>query len=299
MVALVPHFRAERIGALAFFPLATGGRLLGKFMVYYQQPHTFSAGEVETARVIANHLASVVTRFSAIARLEETVRYNELFAGVLAHDLRNPLNAMITAAQLLLMQREGEAARAEREAKPLSRILASGDRMRTMIEQLLDFTRARSGGGILVEPHPVNLAELCAEAVGEIELAHPERQIEQVLHGSPSGSWDAARLLQVLSNLIANACQHGTPATPVSVRIDGSEPQQVTVEVHNQGAIPAPLLSELFDPFRGTRHQRQRSRGLGLGLFIVREIVRAHGGAVTVASSEAAGTTFAIQLPRG
>lgn len=298
MAGYLPLFRAERIGALAFFPLVTAGRLLGKFMIYYQEPHAFSAGEVETARAIANHLASVVTRFAAIGKLEETVRYNELFAGILAHDLRNPLSAMTTAAQLLLMQREGEATRAEREAKPLSRILASGDRMRTMIEQLLDFTRARSGGGIVVEPRPVNLAELCAQAIGEIELAHPARRIEQLLDGDPNGTWDGDRLLQVLSNLIANACQHGTPETPVAVRIDGSEPRQVTVEVHNLGAIPAPLLEELFDPFRSTRHQRQRSRGLGLGLFIVREIVRAHGGTVTVSSTESQGTTFAIALPR-
>jgi K+-sensing histidine kinase KdpD len=292
-------FRAERIGALAFFPLVTAGRLLGKFMVYYQEPHAFSAGEVETARAIANHLASVVTRFSVIAKLEETVRYNELFAGVLAHDLRNPLSAMITAAQLLLMQREGEGAKAEREAKPLSRILASGDRMRTMIEQLLDFTRARSGGGIVLEPQSVNLAELSAQAIGEIELAHPERRIAQELRGDPNGTWDSGRMLQVLSNLIANACQHGTPDAPVWVRIDGTAQRQVAVEVHNSGAIPAPLLGELFDPFRSTRHQRQRSRGLGLGLFIVREIVRAHGGSVAVTSTESKGTVFAIQLPRG
>ncbi len=290
-------FRTERIGALAFLPLISRGRLLGKFMVYHASPHTFSDGELETARAIGNHLASVVMRFNAIGELEETVRYNELFAGILAHDLRNPLSAIMTAAQLVLMQREGEARRSEREAKPLSRILASGQRMSTMIEQLLDFTRARSGGGIVVERHAVNLGDLCAQAVGEIELAHPERRIQQELTGDPSGTWDGGRLLQVLSNLIANACQHGAAEAPVSVRIDGSHEQHVLIEVHNRGVIPAPLLQELFDPFRSARHQR--SRGLGLGLFIVRELVRAHGGTVTVSSTEPSGTTFAIHLPRG
>lgn len=299
LAGYLPLFRRERIGALAFFPLINSGRLLGKFMVYHASPHAFVVSDVATARAIANHLASVVVRFSVIDELEETVRYNELFAGILAHDLRNPLGAIITAAQLLLMHREGEGAKTEREAKPLSRILASGQRMTAMIEQLLDFTRARSGGGIMVESRPTNLAELCAQAIGEIELTHPERRIEQTSTGDPNGTWDAGRLLQVLSNLLANACQHGVPHTPVVVGIDGSDQRQVTVEVHNQGAIPAAMLGELFDPFRSTRHQRQRSRGLGLGLFIVREIVRAHGGTVTVSSTELDGTTFAIQLPRG
>ena len=97
-------FSREGIGALAFFPLVSGGRLIGKFMVYYDRPHRFASHELEMAKAIANHLGSVITRFDAIAKLEETIRYNELFAGVLAHDLRNPLGAMMTAAQLVLMR---------------------------------------------------------------------------------------------------------------------------------------------------------------------------------------------------
>lgn len=294
----LPLFRSERIGALAFFPLINSGRLLGKFMVYHANPQAFAASDVATARAIANHLASVVVRFSVIAELEETVRYNELFAGILAHDLRNPLSAIITAAQLLLMQREGEGARGEREAKPLSRILASGQRMTAMIEQLLDFTRVRSGSGISVEPQQVSLLDLCSQAIAELELAHPDRALEQELEGDPYGFWDGDRMLQALSNLIGNACQHGEPRSPVRVSINGTAPGQVTLEIHNRGAIPQHLLAQLFDPFRSTRHQRHRSRGLGLGLFIVREIVRAHGGTVSVASSDAQGTRFTLQLPR-
>jgi len=105
-------------------------------------------------------------------------------------------------------------------------------------------------------------------------------------------------LLQVFSNLIANACQHGAPDAPVCVKLDGTSRDRVQIEVHNLGAITASLLPHLFDPFRGTRHKRDLSRGLGLGLFIVREIIRGHGGYVDVESTEADGTTFLIQLPR-
>jgi signal transduction histidine kinase len=298
MASYLPLFEQEGIGALAFIPLVTAGRLLGKFMVYYGEAHTFASHELATARAIANHLASVTARFAAVAKLEETIRYNEIFAGVLAHDLRNPLGAILNAAQLVLMRREGEPGAVARDTKPLGRIIASGQRMTTMIDQLLDLTRARSGGGIEIQLRDANLAELCAHAVGELETAHAEWNIRSDIVGDLAGSWDPERLLQVLSNLVANAGQHGVRDAGIAIRLDGSQREHVTVEVHNKGAVPESLLPHLFDPFRSTRHGRDQSRGLGLGLFIVREIVNAHGGTVEVSSSEAAGTTFVVRLPR-
>lgn len=298
LAAYAPLFLAEGIGALAFIPLVTRGRLLGKFVIYYDRPHSFTQSELETARAIANHLASVIARFSAVATLEDTIRQNELFAGVLAHDLRNPLSAMMTAAQILLLRSEREGNGQERETKPLHRILTSGQRMSTMIEQLLDFTRVRSGGGIPVEPREANLADLCAQAVGEIELAHPEWRIERTATGDQGGRWDADRLLQIFSNLIGNACQHGCQESPVRVNLDGTNRHDVAIEVHNGGAIPEALLPNLFDPFRSTRHGRGNSSGLGLGLFIVREIVRGHEGTVDVTSTASTGTHIVIRLPR-
>ena len=295
MAPYLPLFRQEGIGALAFIPLVTRGRLIGKFMVYYDRAHAYSTNEIELASAIANHLASVTARFAAVAKLEETIRYNELFAGVLAHDLRNPLGAMMTAAQLLLMRQEGTG---DRNAKPLSRILTSGQRMSRMIGQLLDFTRARVGGGIEVQPREVNLADLCAQAIEELELLHPEWRIECEVVGDQYGGWDPDRLLQIISNLLGNAGQHGEAESGILVKLDGRRSDTVTLEVHNRGVIPASLLPNLFDPFCGTRLRRDHSRGLGLGLFIVKEIVRAHGGGVDVSSSEADGTTFIVTLPR-
>lgn len=288
-------FRSEKIGALAFIPLITRGKLVGKFMAYFDEPHPYTSREVELASAIANHLASVTERFAAVARLEETIRHNELFAGVLAHDLRNPLAAILSSAQLLLMRQEGEG---DKTAKPLGRILTSGQRMTRMIDQLLDFTRARAGGGIEIRPRSTNLADLCAQAVTELELAYPEWKVQREVHGDQSGSWDPDALLQIISNLVANAGQHGSADGAIRIKLDGRISDFVTLEIHNEGAIPEALLPALFDPFRGTRHRRDQSRGLGLGLFVVREMVRAHGGRVDVTSSDAFGTRFEVRLPR-
>ncbi|HEX8111214.1 MAG TPA: PAS domain-containing protein [Kofleriaceae bacterium] len=292
---LLPLFRSERVGALAFVPLITRGRLLGKLMIYYGERHRFSKTEIELAATIGSHLASLASRFAALAALEQTVRYSELFTGVLAHDLRNPLGAITTAAHLVLMRQEGEG---DRSAKPLSRIVASGQRMERMIDQLLDFTRARVGGGIEILVRDANLADLCSQAIGEIELVYPDRSIQRSFVGDQGGTWDPDRLLQIISNLVANACQHGRPGSAVTVRLDGRQPDAIVAEVHNLGTIPEALQPTLFDPFRGTRHRRDHSRGLGLGLFIVKELVRAHGGTVEVKSAEPEGTTFTIRMPR-
>jgi signal transduction histidine kinase len=287
-------FRREGIGALAFVPLVSNGQLIGKFMVYFATPHDFLAGEIETASALAHHLASVVARFTALAKLEETLRQNELFAGVLAHDLRNPLSAILSAAQLIA-RHEG---RNEQFDRSVERIIASGRRMTMMISQLLDFTRARSGGGIEVDPSPADLGELLRQAVEELEVAHADWRVAQTIRGSTRGTWDAARLLQAVSNVVANAGQHGVHGGSISVRVDATLPERVQIEVHNDGAIPDHVLPQVFDPFGRTAQVRSHSPGLGLGLFIVREIVRAHGGVVRVRSSPADGTTVTLEIPR-
>jgi signal transduction histidine kinase len=291
-------FRAEQIGAVAFIPLVSRGHLLGKFMLYYDRPRVLTTAELDVARAIANHLGSVIARFAALNELEETIRYNELFAGALAHDLRTPLSAIMNAAQLLLLRQEGEGGARIDAVNPLGRIVRSGERMKTMIGQLLDFTESRSGGGIRIEARPTNLDDLCAQAVGEVELVHPQWQIQYTTTGDPVGRSDPERLLQAVSNLLSNAGQHGKGGEPIAITLDGSAADELVVSVHNGGAVPPALLPHIFDPFRTTRHRGGQSSGLGLGLFIVREIVRAHRGAIDVSSSEAEGTTVSLRLPR-
>jgi signal transduction histidine kinase len=107
---------------------------------------------------------------------------------------------------------------------------------------------------------------------------------------------DADRLLQLFSNLIGNALQHGTPGGRVQVRVTSSE-RQLLVRIHNPGHIPVDVLPALFDPFRA-RQRASRSGGLGLGLYIAQQIAKSHAGTITVESSEATGTTFIVQLLR-
>jgi signal transduction histidine kinase len=292
MSGFLPLFKSEGIGALAFIPLVADGRLLGKFMVYYQRPRVLGPRELNLARAIADQVAAAISRFAAVAELHETVRFNEMFTGILGHDLRNPLNAIVTSARLA-MTREGS----DKLVKPLSRILNSGDRMTRMIDQLLDFTRVRLGGGIPLGRQAVDLAPVIRQVMDELDDAHPAWTLRFEARGNTDGLWDADRLSQVFSNLIANALHHGVPEGGVTVAIDGTASGHVRIDVRNAGTIPKELLPTIFDPLSGST-RRDKARGLGLGLYITSEIVKSHRGQIIARSNEQDGTTFSVVLPR-
>jgi two-component system, sensor histidine kinase and response regulator len=223
----------------------------------------------------------------------ETLRLNELFAAVLAHDLRDPLNAMLTSA--MLIERQDDAA-AQREAA--RRIVASGTTMRRLIADVLDLSRARLAGGIPLQTAPADLRRVAERVVHEQRTAQPARMIELETAGDLHGTWDADRLGQVLSNLIGNALQHGEPAQPVVLRLDGREATQVRFGVESCGEVPAGLLPVIFDPFRGGERRQRGRGGLGLGLYIVQQIAHAHGGTASVHAPAPGRTEFVVRLPR-
>jgi len=293
MASYLPVFRSEGIRSLGFIPLVAGGRLIGKFMVYYDRPHELGAQEIELAKAIANHVAAAISRAATTAELQQTVRFNEMFTGILAHDLRNPLGAIITTAHLVLSRNESE-----RNVRPLTRIVRSGERMTRMIDQLLDFTRIRLLGDMPVVPESLDLRVVVKQVMDELDDANPGWMLRLSASGDTKGLWDGDRLSQVFSNLVANALQHGERQHGIEVAIDGRSSDAVAVTVHNQGMIPVEQLPNLFEPLAGSHRKQTKSSGLGLGLYITRELVKAHGGLIEVRSDDVSGTTFTVSLPR-
>jgi two-component system, sensor histidine kinase and response regulator len=222
--------------------------------------------------------------------LREMLRLNEMFVAAVSHDLRSPLSTLLMGASVL----HGKVADPTLE-RTLVRMRSSAERMRGMLDELYDLARVRLAGGIAIEPGPTDFGRLAQRVADELAVAHPGRRLMvEAGGGSSEGHWDEARLAQVLTNLIGNALRHGLPEQPVRVRWQGAA-EALVLEVHNGGAIPPSVREHLFDPFRrGTRARDS----LGLGLYIVRQIVLAHGGAIDVASTDSEGTTFRVRLPR-
>jgi two-component system, sensor histidine kinase and response regulator len=225
--------------------------------------------------------------------LTETLRLNEMFTAVLGHDLRNPLSAILTTANLLLLKTHDDAVR-----KAAGRIQSSGIRMSRLIEDTLDLARARLGGGIPLKREETDFGVVVQRVLQEHQAAYPGRRIEIYREGSLMGDWDSERLSQVASNLVGNALQHGDASVPVEVRVDGTDAQMLAFSVSSGGLISPDVLPTLFDPFRSGVRKPGRHEGLGLGLYIVQQIVHAHQGRVNVESHGGNRTQFRIEVPR-
>jgi signal transduction histidine kinase len=211
---------------------------------------------------------------------------------IVSHDIRDPLGTILFAARRLQ-----HAADADSAAKKHADMVERGvHRIQHIVGDLLDLAREREGEGIPIEPRSTDLRSLCRQIIDDVEAKAPDRQITFDGDVDGAGEWDEHRIVQALSNLLSNAVQHGTPGSPIRIRLTGNA-EQVVIHVHNRGAIPKEMLPRIFEPFRSGRQYASRGGGLGLGLFIARAIARAHGGSLEVESTDDA-TTFRLVLPR-
>ncbi|SET95564.1 hybrid sensor histidine kinase/response regulator [Stigmatella erecta] len=253
----------------------------------------------QTQRMMAEDSLAKVQAAEERARAAEVgtrqrAEFERRLIGIVSHDLRNPLSAISLTASA--MARQGVS---DRQQRGLQRILLSAERATRMIHDLLDFTRARQGGGMAIQRTASDLHAVVGAIVDEVRDAHPDRSIEVTQSGNGVGEWDPDRLEQVASNLLSNALQYSPANTLVRVETRG-EDGTLVLEIQNAGPpIPAELLPRIFEPMeRGGVQAEQAGSNIGLGLYIVRNLVLAHGGTVSVRSTEAEGTTFTVRLPR-
>ncbi len=237
----------------------------------------------------------ITARKALEAEAKARADFEQQLIGIVSHDLRNPLSAILLGTHALL----GQEGLGERQLKSVVRIQSSAQRAVRLVKDLLDFTQARLGGGLRVERRPLELAPLVMQLVLEVEAAWPERTIEVHREGDTRGEWDGDRIAQVVTNLVTNALKYSPADSRVRVVARGVD-GWVFLAVHNTGTpIPSDKLPFLFQPLRrATNEVDKAGRSVGLGLYIVEHIARAHGGSVEVSSSETAGTTFTVRLPR-
>ncbi|WP_149086897.1 sensor histidine kinase [Pseudomonas prosekii] len=234
----------------------------------------------------------------SIARYAAAVQSSrDIFLGILGHDLRTPLSAILLGADVLLRT----DSLGERATKIASRIYSSVNRANQIVGDLLDFTRSQLGPGIPVIRSQVDIAPVFNRIIEECRTVHPEADIVCNSIDSAVGHFDTARLEQAFSNLVGNAIQHGDGHSPVTVTLAVSQ-RELRFSVHNWGAaIKDEIIPTLFKPMARYSSEASVNHGpcasLGLGLFISSEIATAHDGGIEVKSDTGSGTEFVVRLP--
>ena len=216
----------------------------------------------------------------------------ERFISILGHDLRDPLATVEISANAL----SGNPQLRKEHRVVAMRIRSACDRMRRMVDDVLDFARGHLGGGIPANPTRNDLGEICRVAADELAAANPQREIIVETSGDLHGAFDRDRVIQAMVNLLSNAIQHGEGRIELRVH-EADHRRAIVTEVTSHGpVIPANVIAQIFDPFSGGDPNAPRP-GLGLGLYIVNQIALAHAATCTVTSTDAA-TTFTIRWPR-
>lgn len=273
--------------------------------------------EYRALRASVLHLWSVTPDVAGTVRLEDMTRFNEsmdqllaesimsytdrvdhsreIFLGILGHDLRTPLHSVALVADMLANHGELSGL----ALKMAMQIAVSVREMERMIRDLLDFTGTRLGAKMTINPASMDLAELSEEVIEEMRMAHPSRIFVLAVDGDSTGTWDRSRLRQLISNLVGNAVQHGSPDSEISLTVSTATKDAIVSVRNNGNPIPKDAQSIIFDPLRrNSDNSVSRPPGsIGLGLYIAREVASAHGGAIQV-QSDATETTFLVRLPR-
>ncbi|MGV6397724.1 sensor histidine kinase [Pseudomonas caspiana] len=234
---------------------------------------------------------------STAAYADQVERSRDIFLAILGHDLRAPLQAVSMSADLLARKTELDG----KSQGYVSRIKSSTRHMGAMVSDLLEFVRSRLGASLPIDRKRMDLASACSEAIAEACAGQPQSNPRLEVEGETVGFWDRARIDQLLQNLIGNALQHGN-GHEILVKVSG-EQDHVQLMVHNLGdPISEDAIGSIFDPLVRSTHEGVTPHGpstsLGLGLFIVKEVVNAHGGSITVTSNVGDGTTFTVVLPK-
>ncbi|HEY7499259.1 MAG TPA: ATP-binding protein [Vicinamibacterales bacterium] len=313
--ALLPAIRAEGIAAMAFIPLVSRSRVIGKFMLYYGEPRALTAGELQLAGVIAAHVAFAVDRTRAedfarqsderlrqaldarLAAAEDANRLKDEFLATLSHELRTPLNAILGWVQML----QSGVLTAERKEEAVETIGRNARLQAQLIEDILDVSRIITGK-LAIDRLPLLVPQLVEGAITAVLPAaaakriHVDRDVAACL---PPIEGDPKRLQQVLGNILSNAIKFTPPGGRVAVAC-AAEPDSIVITVRDSGAGVEPtFLPFIFDRFRQADSRSTRKHGgLGLGLAIARHLIEQHHGTISAHSDgPGEGTTFRIALP--
>lgn len=291
------HYGSETVLAA---PVSAGEKRIGVLIVTAARPSIFAQDDLALLQFLADHVAviledhNMIREVARIQAQEDAVRLRDEFLSAAAHDLKNPLTAILGHAQLMVRRAEREPAESA-NIQGLRRLESDAQRMRRLVDQLLDASRVEEGR-LLGTRDTVDLAALAAEICERACLE--SHQIVLEAQEPVVGEFDRVRLEQLMDNLVSNAVKYSPEGGEVRVKV-WIEGEEAHITVTDRGiGMPASDLPHIFDRFHRASNTSGRSMpGSGLGLFICRGITQEHGGHIWATSVLGEGSTFHVVLP--
>lgn len=293
------HGRLRHASNFSLFQLSSEFRALRATVLRLWLPHVSAMSEDTIyAMVRFNEAIDQALAESIITYSERGDRTRDLFLAVLGHDLRAPLATISLIGELLTRPPVSQ----EKLASLGEKAKRNAALMGTMVTDLLGFARLQMGAGMPTVRSSVNASDVCEAAVADARAMYPASPIKFCSSGNLLGSFDKVRLQQLVTNLLINAAQYSTKGTEVVLEASGHD-DAITIKVKNVGpVIPKESLDSIFQPLvqldPDTDDDARPKTSLGLGLFIARDIVMAHDGAMSVSSTATEGTIFTARFPR-
>jgi signal transduction histidine kinase len=271
---LNPILRDKGVKSLLGAPLVTNGRILGVIHVGTLKHRKFHSSDIELLQVVAQRVSLALDRALVYERVVKLTQVQREFVALAAHELRSPAATIYGIAATLHLRR-GELAPDVIDELVLN-LYQQGERMRKLVEQLLDLSRL-DAGVVVVEPQTVALRKQIEEIVAGV-VAIDAREVEIAVPADLEVVVDPATIERVIANLVSNAMRYGRP--PIVVSAEQSDHHvRISVEDSGEGVSPE-FVPYLFERFRRSDESISKSVGTGLGLSIARSYARAHGGDV-------------------
>jgi len=307
---LLSELREEGIASLAFIPVAHQGRLIGKFMLYFDATHEMQPDEIRLALTVAEYLALAISRQAAVdevrrlnsaledqvrrrtRQLEEANREMEAFCYSVSHDLRAPLRALDGFSRILL--EDAGPVLGEEDKGNLRRIVAASERMGLLMDDLLRLSRIGRAGMRLTE---VDLGALAADILRRLRAEEPGRCVSSEI-AEGTRVWADAGLMRIaLENLIGNAWKYsrGNAEARIALGMQEDEGRRIFFVRDNGAGFDLRYAAKLFSPFQRA-HGQSEYEGTGIGLAIVQRVVSRHGGRIWAESEPGSGSTFRFTL---
>ena len=296
-LAVLDHWN---IRSSMIVPLVARKRTLGALMVALAESgRRFGPSDLALAQELASRAALAIENARLYREAQQAIHAREQFLSIASHELKTPLTSLLGYAELLHRRAARERLLPERDQRALRVIAEQASRLNKLILALLDLSRLETGQ-LSIERAPLDLGALARRLVDEVQPALDQHTL--VFRGPSKPlivEGDELRLEQVIQNLIQNAVKYSPLGGRIIVRA-AQRRAQACVSVTDQGiGIPEAALPHLFQRFyRAQNADPRHVSGLGIGLYVVKEIMALHGGAVDVTSREGKGSTFTISLPR-